>query len=39
MKVVHTVKELRDALAAEKALQKTVGFVLTMGVLHKGHAY
>lgn len=38
MKVVFTVKDLQDALAEQQALNKTIGFVPTMGALHKGHA-
>ena len=38
MKVVFTVKDLQDALAEQRALNKTIGFVPTMGALHKGHA-
>jgi pantoate--beta-alanine ligase len=37
MKIVETVKELQDFLAKEKKLDKSVGFVPTMGALHEGH--
>jgi pantoate--beta-alanine ligase len=37
MKVVKTVEEIRQLLSAEKRQGKTVGFVPTMGALHRGH--
>lgn len=37
MKILHTVKELKQAAAASRALGKTVGLVPTMGALHRGH--
>ncbi len=37
MKIVKTVKELQQSLAAERQEQKRIGFVPTMGALHAGH--
>ena len=36
MQIYKTIAETREALA-EEALQKKIGFVPTMGALHKGH--
>ena len=37
MLVIETVSEIQEVLGAYKAQGKTVGFVPTMGALHKGH--
>ena len=37
MKVFSTIKEIRQALEECKAKKKSIGFVPTMGALHKGH--
>lgn len=38
MKLVKTVAELREEIAAAKLVGKTIGLVPTMGALHEGHA-
>lgn len=38
MKLIKTVSELREEIAALKAAGKTIGLVPTMGALHEGHA-
>lgn len=37
MKIVHTIGEARAAVRGARAAGKTVGFVPTMGYLHRGH--
>lgn len=38
MEVVHSVKALEELLQQPRQQGKTIGFVPTMGALHKGHA-
>jgi len=37
MKIVRTIKQLRRLIQTAKQRGKTIGFVPTMGALHKGH--
>ncbi len=37
MKLITSVAELQDLMAAMKSANKTIGFVPTMGALHDGH--
>ncbi|SDZ79384.1 pantoate--beta-alanine ligase [Proteiniphilum acetatigenes] len=37
MRVIHTIAELKELLQQHRQEGKTIGFVPTMGALHKGH--
>ncbi len=37
MQVLHSIQEVKDFVQAQRAEQKTIGFVPTMGALHAGH--
>ena len=37
MNIFNTKKEIKSYLTAQKQINKTIGFVPTMGALHKGH--
>lgn len=37
MKLIHTIKELQGELQKGRSEGKTIGFVPTMGALHRGH--
>ncbi len=38
MRVIKSIKKIRNLIAETKAAGKTIGFVPTMGALHAGHA-
>ena len=38
MKVIHTIADLQETLAAARAAGQSIGLVPTMGALHEGHA-
>src|SRR5574344_789983 len=37
MRTLHTIKDVQEAIAAEKKAGKSIGLVPTMGALHQGH--